>query len=145
MHDHRVFDGVRAPSTIEVRRHAHRLGKIRDPERKIDERIAVLEEGAAAGLWTPVPPTRATAGELILPRPDPDQPAQLAALQEPIKLLNVAAESVVVADDYFATSLLRRGENSLDTARCQRERTLAQNIDLRLERPQNVGLVKMVR
>jgi len=73
-----------------------------------------------------------------------DESTELAALQKSIELLDVAAEAMVVADDDLSSSLLCRGDNSLDAARRQRQRSLAQDIDLRFECAQDVRLVKVI-
>ena len=52
---------------------------------------------------------------------------------------------MVVTDDDFAARLLGGGENPLDSARGQRQWTLAQNVDLGFERAQDMRLVQMIR
>src|SRR5947209_10833532 len=105
----------------------------------------MLEERTAARFGTSETPASASAGELILPRAYADQSAQLTALKESIELLDIAPEAMVVADDYLPARLLCRRENPFHTARGQRQRPLAQNVHLGLERAQHVRLVQVVR
>src|SRR5689334_3729897 len=99
MDDHGILHRRRASSTIHVRRDAHGFREIRDPQREIDERVAVLEKRSATSFGTPESPSSATTGELILPSPHADQSAKLSTLKETIELLHIAAETVIVAHD----------------------------------------------
>jgi hypothetical protein len=102
-----------------VSRHAHRLSEVCEPEGKIDERKSVLEESAAACFRAPKAPAGAACRELVLPGSNTDQPSELAALDESIELLDIAAEAVVVSHHYLAPSLLGGRENPFDAARCK--------------------------
>src|SRR5256885_1147634 len=104
----------------------------------------MLEKGAAPCFGTPESPPGAASSELILARPHPDQSTQLPALKEAVELLHVAAEAVIVSHDNLTPRLLGCSENPFDATRRQRQRTLTQHVDLRLERAQHVRLVQMV-
>jgi hypothetical protein len=52
---------------------------------------------------------------------------------------------MVVSDDDLPAGLLGSGQDPLDTPRCQRKRSLAQHVDFRFERAENVRLVKVIR
>ncbi len=130
MHHHGIFDAACGSGAIHVRRHSNGFREIGDPEREINERITVLEECSSTCLGTPESPPGAGCRELILPRPHTDEAPQLTALQKAIELLYITAEAMVVADDDFSSGLLSRSENALDTTRRQRQRPLAEHINL---------------
>ena len=46
--------------------------------------------------------------------------AELATLEEPIELLHIAAETMIVSDDDLPARLFRGSENPLDAARGKR-------------------------
>jgi hypothetical protein len=104
----------------------------------------VLEESSASGLRLSVPPSKLSALELVLAGAHTDDPAQLSALKETAQLLYVGAEAMIVADYDHPPRLLSRCKDSLYALGCKRERSLAQNVNLGAECPQNVGLVQMV-
>jgi hypothetical protein len=107
--------------------------------------IAVLEECSSASFGSPESPARATARELILACAHADQAAKLATLQKAVELLNVAAETMIVADHDLAARLLCRGQYTLHPARGQRQRPLTQHVDFRFQSAKNMGLVQVVR
>jgi len=52
---------------------------------------------------------------------------------------------MIVSDDDLPARLFGGGQNPLDAPRCERERTLAQHVDLGFERAEHVRLVKVIR
>jgi hypothetical protein len=116
VNDHRVFDSARPARAIHVRANANRLRKIGHPQSKIDEWITVLEESSAARFRSSETPAGAAARELVLTRPHSDQPTELATLKKAIELLDIAAESMVVADDHLPSRRFCGGEDALDSS-----------------------------
>jgi hypothetical protein len=108
-----------------VRGYSNEIGKIRQPKRQIHKWIAVLEEGAAAGLRPSEAPTNARRRKLVVPRAYADHSAELSPLEKTIELLHVASEPMVVPDYNFSPRLLAGRQNALDAARCERQRPLA--------------------
>jgi hypothetical protein len=51
-----------------VRGHSHRLGKISQPKRKIEQRVAMLHERAATGFGLSISPSLLACLEMILAR-----------------------------------------------------------------------------
>src|SRR5262249_24127209 len=70
---------------------------------------------------------------------------ELTALDESRKRLNVRSIAMVVRDGDGALRACCGREDALDAARCQRQRTLAQHVQLRGQRAQHMRLVEMVR
>jgi hypothetical protein len=108
-----------------VRADANRLGKISHPQSKIDEWITVLEESSAARFRPPETPTRAASRKLVLAGTHSDQSTEFATLKEPIELLDITAESMVVTDDHLPSRRFCGRENSLNSTRGERQRPFA--------------------
>ncbi len=144
MHQHHVFDWSR-PRLGHVSGDALWFRKIGKPESEIEKRIAVLKERAPARFSLPLTPALLSRPELVLSGAHADHVAKLATLKKASELLDVAAEPVIVADNNLAIGRFRGVEYAVDAARCERERTLAKDVDLLLQRTEDMRLVKMIR
>ena len=72
LHEDRVLDRARAAAALHVRGDAHGIRILGEPEREVEQRDAVLEKRAAAGLGAAKPPAvgRALAAERAGPHAD---------------------------------------------------------------------------
>lgn len=73
----------------------------------------MLHECATTALRLSVTPTLMRGLELVLARPNSNDPAKLAALQKPVELLHVRAKTMVVTDHNHASRFFRSRKNVL--------------------------------
>ena len=105
----------------------------------------MLEERPASRLCFAKPPPLLACAKLVMSCTHAEDSAQLASLKKASELLHVAAESMIISHHHHSFGRLRRSENAIYTRRCQRKRPLTENVHLRFERTQNVGLVQVIR
>src|SRR5512140_604615 len=123
MHEHRIFDAS-SLRPIHVRGNAHRLGKIRQPQGEIHQRISIFQKRSAAGLRLAAAPSLLRRSKLVLAGAHSHHASELTTFKKTPELLHIAAKPVVVSDDNFPVSGFSSGENSIHTTRCQRKRSL---------------------
>ena len=83
------------------------LGIVGEPEREVEQRQAIVEEGAAARLRTSLSPSLIGAAMVVRAGPDPGELSELVAAQEAGERLDVAAEAVVVRHQHLSPARVR--------------------------------------
>ncbi len=145
LREERVFHGARAAPPLHVRGDSNGIGILGQPEREVEQRNAVLEKGAAAGLGAAKTPAVGRTLPAKRAGAYADDAPQLAAVDETRQRLDVGAIPVIVRHSHDAIRARGGGENSFDSPRVQRQRALAQHVLARGQRAQRVRLVEMVR
>jgi hypothetical protein len=144
MDKHRILDCASRARAVPHAGDALRCWKISQPHSEIEQRQSMFEEGSASRLRATIPPTRLRTTEGVRARPHSIHSPQFAALKEAGELLHVGAKAVVVPDCNLATASFGGAENSLDSARGQRNGPLAQHMLAGPQSTQNVRFMQMV-
>src|SRR5947208_6956161 len=112
---------LRTPGTrtMHVRRHANRLGKIGEPQCEVEQRITMLEKSSATCFGLSESPSLLRILELILSGSHAHDLSELATLQKSAKLLNIGAETMIVANDHHSSGFFGSGKYSLHAVRCE--------------------------
>jgi hypothetical protein len=140
----RLLDSACALAAIHVGRNTDGFREVIEPEREVEQREPGLEEDPAASLCTTMAPSLGAATQLVGSRAHAKEPSELPTAKEGIQRLHVAPEAMIVCDSDLPVRTGRRGEDALDTARSERERSLAHHVHLCRERAEHVRLMQVV-
>ena len=144
LHQHRLLNRVLSRPALDVRNDSLGGWEVAEPEREIQERKPIVEEGATARFDAPSAPPHFRALLMVRAGAYSGQLSQLAAAQEARERLNVAAKAMVIGHEHLASRAGRRIHDALHPLCRQGKGSFHEDVHASRDRTQHMRLVQMI-